>query len=368
MNNIGQRIKELRKKNDMTQERLADYLGVTDKAVSKWECGLTMPDLSLIVPLARVLNVSADELLSGKSEEVDKRRAEFDKHCDKWAEYNEEDNYKIALQAVSEYPRDYKYLLWLAHTEMNVSHHSEYIEDKSMTYSSEMLERAIEHSNIVIEECTDSEIREKAIWNAMLCCKTMNRFDEALKYAEMFPDDEPITRNRAMELCLQGEQLKEHRKSDIHKKTRDLLVSLSRSYWFSAEKDKHLEASLDATEAILKTLFPDGNYLGFYKYLCCVYQTRASLEVNAGNYDKSIEYLRIMLEHAKKIPYEKQSFTCGVLDGFSVDYTSDHQLPYMLIGCDDMNQTIVEQLQNRIKTLKIFAPLWDREGFKSLFE
>ena len=36
MNNIGKRIKELRKKNDITQERLADYLGLTDKAVSKW--------------------------------------------------------------------------------------------------------------------------------------------------------------------------------------------------------------------------------------------------------------------------------------------------------------------------------------------
>ena len=368
MKNMGQRIKELRKKNDMTQERLADCLGVTYKAVSKWECGLTMPDVSLIVPLSRVLHVSADELLSGKPEEVDKRRAEFDKHCDNWTAYNEEENYKIALQAVSEYPRDYKYLLWLAHTEMNMSHRSEYIEDKSLGYSANMLERAIEHNNIVIGECADYKIREKAIWNAMVCCKTMNRYDEAVKYAEMFPDDKPITRNRAMELCLQGEQLNEHRKSDIYRKTEELLMSLSRSYWFSAETDEHVKASLDATEALLETLFPDGNYLGFYKYLCCVYQTRAALEVTAGNPEKAIEYLLIMLECAKKIPYEKQSFTCGVLSGFSVDYTSDHQLPYMLIGLDDTNQTIVEQLKNRVKKIMSFAPLWDREDFKSLFE
>ena len=71
MNHIGQRIKELRKKKDLTQERLADYLGVTYKAVSKWECGTTTPDLSLIIPLARILQVSADELLGGKQKEID---------------------------------------------------------------------------------------------------------------------------------------------------------------------------------------------------------------------------------------------------------------------------------------------------------
>lgn len=64
MNNIGQRIKELRKKNDLTQERLADYLGVTYKAVSKWECGKTMPDILLLPKIADAFECSIDELFS----------------------------------------------------------------------------------------------------------------------------------------------------------------------------------------------------------------------------------------------------------------------------------------------------------------
>ena len=52
---IGERIKQLRKKNDLTQEKLADYLCVSYQAVSKWECGLSSPDLALIVPLAKLL-------------------------------------------------------------------------------------------------------------------------------------------------------------------------------------------------------------------------------------------------------------------------------------------------------------------------
>ena len=368
MKNIGQRIKELRKKSDLTQERLADYLGVTDKAVSKWECGLTMPDLSLIVPLSRVLHVSADELLSGKPEEIDERRAEFDKHCDNWLENDQEENYQTALQATSEYPRDYKYLTWLAYAEMAVAYHSDYKEDPSREYSLEMLERAIEHNNIVIEECDDIRIREKAIWNAMICCKNMNRYEEALKYAEMFPDSEPITHHRAMEMCLQEPRLTWHRKKEVHRELRDLCMSLSRVYSFAEQKEPVALAALDTTEAVLKTVFPDGNYLGFHKDICCVYQTHAAFEAVEGNYDKAMEYLRIMIEHAKKIPYDKQSYTCGVLEDLTVDFSEDRQLLYIFAGIDDVNKPVLEQLRNRITTINIFAPLWNREDFKLLLE
>ena len=60
---IGERIKMLRKQNNMTQERLAEHLCVSYQAVSKWECGLSSPDLSLIPPLTKLFNISADELL-----------------------------------------------------------------------------------------------------------------------------------------------------------------------------------------------------------------------------------------------------------------------------------------------------------------
>ncbi len=63
MEHIGRTIKALRKKAGLTQERLADCLGVSAQAVSKWEVGSTSPDLSLIAPLCRVLGCSADELL-----------------------------------------------------------------------------------------------------------------------------------------------------------------------------------------------------------------------------------------------------------------------------------------------------------------
>jgi len=62
---IGRFIAELRKEKRMTQIDLANKLGITDRAISKWENGRGMPDLSLLPPLCEILDVSINELLSG---------------------------------------------------------------------------------------------------------------------------------------------------------------------------------------------------------------------------------------------------------------------------------------------------------------
>ena len=63
---IGKRIAALRREKSMKQDELAEKLGVTPQAVSKWENDQTCPDISLLPALAAILGVSVDELLSGK--------------------------------------------------------------------------------------------------------------------------------------------------------------------------------------------------------------------------------------------------------------------------------------------------------------
>lgn len=62
----GKIIGEARKKLKLTQKELADKLCITDKAVSKWERGLSLPDISLLIPLTENLNISLYELLKGE--------------------------------------------------------------------------------------------------------------------------------------------------------------------------------------------------------------------------------------------------------------------------------------------------------------
>ncbi len=60
---IGKRIQRLRREKDLTQEQMAAALGVTSAAVSKWETGAAIPDVSMLCPLARMLGTTVDGLL-----------------------------------------------------------------------------------------------------------------------------------------------------------------------------------------------------------------------------------------------------------------------------------------------------------------
>ena len=68
----GTFISTLRKQKSLTQKQLAEQLGITDKAISKWERGLGYPDIETVLPLAKALGVTANEILMGEKVETEK--------------------------------------------------------------------------------------------------------------------------------------------------------------------------------------------------------------------------------------------------------------------------------------------------------
>lgn len=71
---IGKFIKEIRKKNNLTQNDLAKMLGVTYQAVSKWENGKNIPDISLLREMSKIFNVDIGEILNGEIKGKTKRK------------------------------------------------------------------------------------------------------------------------------------------------------------------------------------------------------------------------------------------------------------------------------------------------------
>ena len=84
---IGKFIAECRKNQNLTQSKLAEKLNITDRAVSKWETGKTMPDSSIMLELCDILKISVNELLSG--EKID-------------MENNEQKNEQLLLEMAKE--------------------------------------------------------------------------------------------------------------------------------------------------------------------------------------------------------------------------------------------------------------------------
>lgn len=75
---VGAFISECRKEHEWTQKQLGEMLGVTDRAVSKWETGRSLPDISLIEPLCGLFGISVSEILAGKRIEAEEYKRETD--------------------------------------------------------------------------------------------------------------------------------------------------------------------------------------------------------------------------------------------------------------------------------------------------
>lgn len=101
---LGEKIRTLRKAKNISQEKLASYLGVSFQAVSKWENGTTMPDVTMIPALASFFEVSTDELFDFNVLETEKRVMEI---CFEAAEFRGKDDAKseaMLREGLKQYP------------------------------------------------------------------------------------------------------------------------------------------------------------------------------------------------------------------------------------------------------------------------
>ena len=168
---IGENIRKLRRENDVTQEMLADHLGVTFQSVSKWERGETYPDITMLPAIASFFSVSCDELLGTKAAENEKR---IQSYIDTYADLRTKDSpyvFEQLTKAVKEFPGEYRllvrYLELLLMIKSGQGEDSEAIIDEvERLYSS------------IISRCTDDMIR---MWAKRLVCMYYNTLSHKTK-------------------------------------------------------------------------------------------------------------------------------------------------------------------------------------------
>ncbi len=278
MNNIGKRIKELRKKNDLTQEKMADFLGVTYKAVSKWECGITVPDVFLIISIAKLLHVTTDDLLGVNSVDENERRAEIEAMYKKtWETGDLEERHRVAKMGVAEFPGDMKYMDWLGWTTAMLSF--SYKDDE--TYRAEQ-EKAIKIFECVIENATNERTKASSIQGIVQYLSFRGRDEEALEYAKQYPENYSMSRDDVMLTCLHGkeETILTQKMLDTH--LTDMLNLIGRNSM----------GACIAQEQIINALIPDGNYLYYNTFLVDNYVARAVFYMRDNDAEKAMDALK----------------------------------------------------------------------------
>jgi len=109
---INENIRRLRREKNITQEKLAEYLNVSIQAVSKWERNETLPDITMILPIATYFNVSTDELLGHDTAKTEARIQEYIAEYFKLSSESKHTEVKeLVFKAYKEFPNEFPIML-----------------------------------------------------------------------------------------------------------------------------------------------------------------------------------------------------------------------------------------------------------------
>ena len=175
---IGEKIRLLRKKNDVTQDMLADQLGVTPQAVSRWESGVCYPDMNYLPLIADYFSVSMDELLCYSSLQKAQRVREFMGAVEGLLDRDKvQEAMELLRGALAELPSNFELQLQMAKVLSLHAINAPKAESKAA------LDEAVSLCHHILDDCTDDEIRDET--KKTLCDIYAHQLDDNNKALEI---------------------------------------------------------------------------------------------------------------------------------------------------------------------------------------
>lgn len=169
---LGEKIRSLRKERDLSQEVLAQYLGVSFQSVSKWENGSAMPDITMIPAIASFFEISTDELFNFNILEIEKR---VEKLCYDAAQFRSTDpekSEKMLRSALRQYPGNDIILNNLLYTMRSPERNQEVVD------ICKALIESTKHDNVRFDALRILAETYKAMGEYTLCKDTIARIPE----------------------------------------------------------------------------------------------------------------------------------------------------------------------------------------------
>lgn len=294
---IGKKIRLLRKKNDVTQDKLAQALGVTPQAVSRWESEICYPDIETLPQIADFFGASMDELLCYDSLQ---KEAKIKEYLDNAYFHIERDNLIEALailrEAYAEIPSSFEIQLELAKviSEINA---------QGKPKKSELIE-VVSLCNHILEDCTDDELRDET--KKTLCDIYSHQLGNdklALEIADRL-HSMSYSKEIVKATVLTGEIAFRQAQTNImdfadnmwwHMYNIACVPDISENNYSLKQKIKVMEKGI----ALFDVIF-DGDYIYYHDRLANSYRQLAMLHLMDGNSASALDCVEKMAENAIK--------------------------------------------------------------------
>ena len=193
MFNLSKNLKALRVSRGLSQAQTAELLGVSKQSVSRWENGVTCPDITLLPALASFYETTVDGLLgNGQEETAKEKELLFQKHHQAHHEGNLREAYDLSQQLYDRFPNDRGVLNEMMHDSYLMGLHN--MDGKRQAY----LERSVAVSRRFLMLTEDMEERCRAIGNIAVCYKLLGDYEQALAWLNKLPSMWSVIENTSL--------------------------------------------------------------------------------------------------------------------------------------------------------------------------
>ncbi len=298
-------IRFFRKEKGLTQSELAEMIGVSTQAVSKWETDSGMPDISQLVPLSTVLNVSADKLLGldcdKSAEEIIALREKIGHHPIYFSTEEAERIYGLALPFFEKHPTNSEAAFLCLESLATLMAKEKVTMDKPL-----LLKECERYENCILRYESNPDVVFKSYYVISRCYNLLGETEKAKQTTEKIPytfgdrmywEAEFAYANGDMELALKK------CKTSFHDKARYIsrCIRLARMISKASKGDEELQKQLELNEymlTLINAFLSGGDYLPYRM----IYQKLALLSGLVTQYsrvgitDKAIEYMNELIE------------------------------------------------------------------------
>ena len=318
MLSIGKNIKNLRLERELTQERVAEALGVSFQTISKWEREESYPDITLLPSISSYFGVSCDELLGVDTEQKEEK---IQQYINLYNDLRLKDSpyvFEQMSQAIKEFPGEFRLLA--RYLDMLI-----FIKSAKDCDSEEILDEVEKLYNRLLNGCTDDKIR---IWIKRRICMYYNTLSHKTGKAEY--SEKMLEIAKEMPCMIDSREYLEtviNLPDDEHYSAckaaldNEMLLFMSTiSNLLFYKKHFSEEYQIEAMEkclGVLNTVYDDGNYGSCYRSVIFLLGDLGRMYFEIGDTNKGLEYLRKCAELAKKhdeLP-EKTTHNSMLLNG-----------------------------------------------------